>query len=322
MTDERKRLARLLGGLLTLVVLTLMWLAIRQGVFDPKTHFVLTVDKANGIKPGIGLEYAGFEIGKVTSVELNEDGVVEVGAWVENKHHKYLRSDSGFFLEQPFVGPAKIRVETRDLMQPPLPDGARRPLSAAKQTDQLMAQGLALAADAQVLIKSLASPTGAFQKTLVNVEALTAALQSQGLLAGAIKDPAAVASLLAALKRSQGIADKVREAADAATVAANSAGKLIQGADQRLLGKDGTVAHVEATLDEAKQTLQTLRGNLGEMQKLLANGTRLAGNVADASTELTELRERIDSVTRQVDEVLGDLQRIPPFKRSSEVKLP
>ncbi len=315
MTPERRRLALLTCGVGALVLSTLLWITIRQGLFDPKIHFVLTVDRADSITPGVGIEYAGFEIGKVAAVDLNPDGIVEVSAWVERKHRKFVRSDSGFFLDQPIVGPARVRIETANLAQPPLPDGARRPLAAFRQTDQLMTSGLAMVAEVRELFKSISNPEGSFQKILVNIQGLTATLHTKGLLAGAINDPAALASVQAALVRSQSLINRVHDAASSVVVLANSSDKLVRNADTQLLGKEGVV-------QQAQHTLLSLHDDLIELKKTLNNTTRATGNIADASAELTELRLKIDGITRQVDSVLDEVQRILPNGTSSEIKLP
>ena len=99
----------------------------------------------SGVRPGVGVEYAGFPIGRVEEVGLSPAGEVHIRIHVAREYTQWIRADSQFALEQPIVGTPRIVVETASRKEPELPSGALRTLRTSKQMDEVMAKGLGIA---------------------------------------------------------------------------------------------------------------------------------------------------------------------------------
>jgi len=145
MLMRRFPLRALLLGLAALLVLALVAQALRQGLFEAHNDYTLTAPRAGGVRPGVGVEYAGFEIGRVQGVSLGTDGQVEISIRVSRKYQEWVRADSQFALEQPIVGVPRIVVEPTAKRESPLPSGSTRTLRTTKQLDQIMEKGMAVA---------------------------------------------------------------------------------------------------------------------------------------------------------------------------------
>ena len=337
---KRLNLRVLVGMVLALAVLALVGQAIRQGMFEPHSKYTLTATRTHGIRSGVALEYAGFPIGRVENVSLDNNGQVRIHIRVNADYTRWVRADSQFALEQPILGAPHIVVNTPPTREPELPNGAVRELRVSKQMDEVMAKGMAVADE----LKKFLSAEGSLRKTIDHVEALTGAMKTKGMLRPMLGDEKAAAGLLSALEQTARVTRELQQTLVAARGVTGEAGKAVgevgkaagnagqaaaaakqamqtvdatvQDARTRLLGPDGTVAGLE-------KALVGVQANLAELQKTLANTARISGDAADATQGLSELRARVDSITRNVDAMVSDLRRLGIFStRDGEAKLP
>ena len=332
MLMRRFPLRAMLLGLAALIVLAVLAQALRQGLFEAHNEYILTAARAGGVRPGVGVEYAGFEIGRVQDVRLGADGQVEISIRVSRQYEEWVRADSQFALEQPIVGVPRIVVEATAKRESPLPSGSTRTLRTTKQLDQIMEKGMAVAEQIRVLL----STDSVLSKTLGNVQALTASMKEKGLLRPALGDDAAAEAVLATLRQSttaigdlqkalagvQRVTGEASATAAAATQTLRNVDTTVAQAREKALGKDGTLARADVTLAEAAKSLQAVQGSLQELQKTLSNVTRASGDAADAAQGLGELRTRVDSMSRNVDSMLLDLKRLGIFSKEGEARLP
>lgn len=320
------------GAIAALIALALLAQALRQGVFQPHSNYTLTAPRAQGVRSGVSVEYAGLPIGRVESVSLGEAGEVEISIRVERDYAQWVRADSQFALEQPIVGAPRIVVETTSKKEPELPSGANRALRTSKQMDEVMAKGLSIADD----MKKLLAADGALKKTLDNVQALTATIKDKGLLRPVLGDDQAADGLLRALAQTAKLTQELQHTLVTARATANEAGKAIGNINNTAAKATQALGNVDATVTQAREkalgpggtlvdvakTLQGVQANLQELQKTLANTTRISNAAADATQDLNELRGRVDAISRNVDGMLNDVKRFGVFSRDGEAKLP
>jgi phospholipid/cholesterol/gamma-HCH transport system substrate-binding protein len=332
MLIRRFPLRAMLLGLAALIALAALAQALRQGLFEAHNNYTLTAARASGVRPGVGVEYAGFEIGRVQSVSLGAEGEVEISIRIARKYEEWVRADSQFALEQPIVGVPRIVVETSGRRESSLPSGSTRTLRTTKQIDQIMEKGMAVADQ----IRNLLGADGALTRTLGNLQALTGSMKEKGVLRPMLGDDAAAAGLLATLSQSAALTRElqaalagVKRATGEASTTAVTATQTLRNVDatvtqarEKALGAGGTLARADTTLAEAAKSLQALQGNLQELQKTLGNATRTSGEAADAVQGLGELRTRVDSISRNVDSMLLDIKRMGIFSKDGEARLP
>ena len=322
----------MLGAVAAMIVIALLAQALRQGMFQAHSSYTLSAPRAQGVRPGVGVEYAGFAIGRVEEVGLSPSGEVHIHIRVAREYTQWVRADSQFALEQPIVGAPRIVVETASRKEPELPSGSARALRTSKQMDEVMAKGLSIADD----VKRLLAQDGALKKTLDNVQALTAAIKEKGLLRPALGDDKAADGLLRALTQTAKLTQELQQTLTMTRAAAGEAGKTMgtinntaAKAAQTLGTVDATVAQARdralgpnGTLADVSKTLQDVQANLQELRKTLANTTRISNDAADATQGLSELRGRVDAISRNVDGMVNDLKRFGVFSRDGETRLP
>ena len=93
--------------LIAISVLYLMWV---RGAFEATQKLYLTADDSDGVVVGMDLTFSGFPIGRVSRIELAEQGTVRIHVDVPVKDAHWLRISSVFTLERGLVGAARLRA--------------------------------------------------------------------------------------------------------------------------------------------------------------------------------------------------------------------
>ena len=112
--------------MLLLVSGSALYVLYARGVFDATQRLVLVADDSEGIGVGKDLTFSGFPIGRVSRIELADDGKARILIDVASKDAHWLRTSSVFTLVRGIVGGTNIRAYTGLLSDPLLPDGAER----------------------------------------------------------------------------------------------------------------------------------------------------------------------------------------------------
>ncbi|MFN9477952.1 MAG: MlaD family protein [Betaproteobacteria bacterium] len=300
--------ALLLALLSALLVAAVLYVLYARGLFEDTRTLVLRADNAEGVVPGMDLSFAGFPIGRVRSLDLAPDNSVRIMVDVAEKDAHRLRTSSVFTLSRGLFGGASLRAFTGVPDDPPLPDGAERPVLIGDATAEIPR----LLADARELVSNLNALTGpesALAASLANVQAATARLNGrQGALGVLLGNEADARRVATALDRINALLAR----ADA----------LVAHADTQVFGRDGLVPEVQATVAELRTALTEARGSLRKIDALLTDVQAIAGSTRDATTDLAALRTEVDASLRKVGRMIDELNRRWPFARDAAIELP
>ena len=297
---ERKAMI-LLVVVAALIVAFILYVMYARGVFEPTQKLILETDNSEGVIPGMDMSFAGFPIGRVRLVDLAKDGKVNIVIDVSKDDAKWLRTSSVFTLERSVVGETRIRAFTGLLEDPPLPDGARRPVLRGDVTAEIPG----LVATARSVLNNLDNLTAegsAVSGSLENIQTVTGRLSGKyGLLGGALGDDEA-AKFIQTLQR-----------VDA----------LLAKTDQRLYGKKGMVEDAQAAVVELQGVLQDARATLKKVDAVLVEAQAVGANARVATDDLGALRGEVDASLRKVNRLVDEVNRKWPFGRANqEIKLP
>ncbi len=297
---ERKAMI-LLVVVAALIVAFILYVMYARGVFEPTQKLILETDNSEGVIPGMDMSFAGFPIGRVRLVDLAKDGKVNIVIDVSKDDAKWLRTSSVFTLERSVVGETRIRAFTGLLEDPPLPDGAVRPVLRGDVTAEI--PGLVATARSVLNnLDNLTSEGSAISGSLENIQTVTGRLSGKyGLLGGALGDDEA-AKFVQTLQR-----------VDA----------LLAKTDQRLYGKKGMVEDAQAAVVELQGVLQDARATLKRVDAVLVEAQAVGANARVATEDLGALRGEVDASLRKVNRLVDEINRKWPFGRASqEIKLP
>jgi phospholipid/cholesterol/gamma-HCH transport system substrate-binding protein len=267
-----------------------------RGAFEPTQQLVLVSDDAEGVAIGMDMTFSGFPIGRVHAVELAEGGKVHIVIDVPRKDAHWLRSSSVFTLVRGLVGGTTIKAFTGLPDDPPLADGAERPVLRGDATAELP-QVLSNAKEVLANAAAITSQEGELRATLVNLRELSERLKSRD-------------------------ADKVAAALDKANALLARLDSTVAKADTQVFGPDGVMKEARATVVQLNQLLADTRASLKKVDAVLTDAQGISANVRGATTDLGALRTEVDANLHKIEGMIDQLNRRWPFARDTEVKLP
>lgn len=314
---EERRATALLLLLAALVLASVLYVLYARGAFEPTQRLVLMAEDSEGVVVGMDLTFSGFPIGRVRRTELAADGNVRILVDVPRKDAHWLRTSSVFTMTRGLVGGTAIRAYSGILTDPPLPDGAERPVltgDASAEIPRLMSAARDLLAN----LGRLTADESALSTTLANLQRATGRLDEQlagkrGALGALLGDDAPqVAATLARTQQLLARLDGLVQRTDG----------VVARADGKLLGDKGLVDDAQAAVRQLNQLLAEARTSLQKVDGLLQDAQAVAANARVASADLGALRAEVDASLRKVEQLVNDLERRWPFKRDPELKLP
>ena len=309
------KVALLLALTLVLSVAFVGYVLYARGVFETTQSVVLVSDDSEGISVGMPVTFAGFAIGRVQRIELGDDAKVRIRVTVSQRDAHWLRVSSVFTMEKALVGGTRIRAFTGVLSDPPLPDGAVRPVLRGDATDELPK----LVSTMKALLENLQSMTSAesnLQASLGHVNTVT------GRMAGR-------SGVLGAVLGGDENAQKVFGALDRANKLLDSLGgvsarldQTLAKTDERVFGKDGVMDETQKSIRQLNAVLGDVRESLKKADAVLADAQKIGANARAATDDLATLRAEVEASLRKVSALIAEINRKWPFARDTELKLP
>ena len=293
---------------IALVVGSALYLMYARGFFEPKQTVVLIADDSEGVTPGMDMTFSGFPIGRVRHVELGDKGNVRITVDVNKKDAKWLRTSSVYTLVKGFVGAPQLRAYSGVLSDPPLPDGAERPVLRGDANGELQ-RVIGAAKDVFDNLNSITQQGSELNKTIENLQTFTLKLQSKQ-------------GALHAIFGNEQDARKMVEAVDHANAAMARIEQLTAKADQQVFGRDGIAPETKAAVREAHALLTDARSSLKRVDTLLVDAQGITSNVKGATADLGSLRADVEANLRKIEDLINDLQRKWPFAKDRKIELP
>lgn len=307
---------------LGLIAATAFYLMKARGVFEPRQKLVLIADNAEGMSAGMDLTFSGFPIGSVRDFQLGEQGNVRINIEVRKSDAKWLRTSSIFTLEKALLGPPQLRAFSGILTDPPLPDGAERPvLRGDAQTEIQRTVGAAR----EVLenLNAMTQQGSEINRALGDLRVFTTKLQSkQGALHAIFGNEADAQKLVVTIERANAALSRVETLMATTNRTVGNVDKLVINADREVFGPDGLSSETRSAVREANKLLQDARNSMQRVDAVLRNAEGITTNLNDASGGLGALRNDVEANLRKIEDLINDLNRKWPFAKDREVQLP
>lgn len=300
--------AMLLVLMVVLVSAAAIYLMYARGVFESTQKLVLVADDAEGVVVGMDVTFSGFAIGRVSRIELNNEGKARMIVDVAKKDAHWLRSSSIFTMERGMVGATRLRAFSGVLSDPPLADGAVRSVLVGDVSAEIPR----LLATAKQLIENLNALTGTdspLESSLRNVQSVTEKLAGKsgalGVLAGTDEN-----------------AQKLLVTIDRANQLLATVDGLATKADSQVFGSNGVMPEARAAIAQLNGLLLDVRTSMKKVDAVLVEAQTVGANLKDATADLAPLRADVESNLRKVEQLVNEINRKWPFKREAEIKLP
>jgi phospholipid/cholesterol/gamma-HCH transport system substrate-binding protein len=272
------------------------YVAYKKGVFSKVNTITFSSKSGEGFSEGMPLVFAGFEIGSVQSLELNEQGVVLIKIKIPERHIKWTRKDSIFILDRPLIGKPKIVVYTDNFTSPVISTDTIPEIFPVDSIDEAIQKVQPILTKIDTILENAATITDnlAGKDTLLEM---------------AVGDKKSVQSLNSLLKKSNDIGYRL----DTILARADS---LTAKTDKGMFGsKDGVLVLIRSILIDIIAKLETLDDAVADVPQITTNVSQSTGSVE-------KLQKDITATINSTNELLKDIDRLLPLKKESEIKLP
>jgi phospholipid/cholesterol/gamma-HCH transport system substrate-binding protein len=293
----------------------LVYLLHARGFFEDTFHLQLAAASADGVAPGVPIVFSGIEIGRVTTLGLNEEGGIVIHAEFMERNAKWLKETSTFTLDKPIVGGARIHVDSPDLDAPALPDDATVLLltsDISKELPALVERVKAVLDNVEYLTRK----DGEINATLANVKTVTGRMTGEyGMLESILGSPEKARAVTDSLDKTRALIGKL----DGLVVKVDGmAGKT----DQWLFAPDGMAEQTRESLAQIRLMLNDAQSSLKKADALMTNAVEISADVKEGTQDIVTLRAEIDDAVSKANALVNKINKMWPFARDPEVKLP
>lgn len=286
-----------------------------RGVFDDTFHLQLAAASADGVTPGVPVVFSGIEIGRVTSLNLNDEGGIVIHAEFRGRNSRWLKQTSTFTLDKPIVGGAKIRVDSPDLDATPLRNHATMLLLSSdlsKEIPALVERVKAILAN----LEHLTRKDGELHGTLANVQTMTGRMTGEyGMLEGVLGSPEKARAVTDSLDKTRALISKL----DGLALKMDG---MATKTDQWLFAENGVASQTRESLTQVRRMLDDAQASLRKADALMANAVAISADVKEGTQDIAALRAEIDDAVRKANALVNEINKKWPFARDPEVKLP
>jgi|APFre7841882590_1041340.scaffolds.fasta_scaffold02001_5 phospholipid/cholesterol/gamma-HCH transport system substrate-binding protein len=285
-----------------LIIASVGYLAYNKGFFTREYIFTLSSKTGEDISEGMPVLFSGFKIGKVETLELNDQGLLLIKIRIPEQHTKWIRSNSTFSLYKPLIGSSRLIVTTENLNSPEL---------STKVIPEIM-----IINDINETIKKVQPTLQKIDKVVANIEKITANLADpQGDVNRILRNTEKLTANLSKKETFIEMATGNPESAKSVSESLNKIRDILAKTDTQIYGNDGALPLFRKILKDIIVKLETLK-------VAIDNIVKISGDAADSTKDLKLLRAEIDTNMTAIGKLANDLDKILPSKKEPEIKLP
>ena len=93
-------------------------------------------------------------------------------------------------------------------------------------------------------------------------------------------------------------------------------------ADQWLFAPDGVAEQTRESLAQIRLMLNDAQSSLKKADALMTNAVEISADVKEGTQDIAKLRAEIDDAVRKANALVNEINKMWPFARDPEVKLP
>jgi phospholipid/cholesterol/gamma-HCH transport system substrate-binding protein len=282
-----------------LIIGSVIYLAYSKGFFTREYIYTLSSKTGEDLTEGMPVLFSGYKIGRVETLELNDQGILLIKIRIPEQHAKWIRSNSTFNLYKPLIGSSRLIVATENLNSPELSPKTIPEIvvvndinEAIKKVQPILEKVDKVATNVELITANLADPQGNINKILSHSEKLTGNLAKKDtLLEMAVGSKESVQSVNDSLK-------KIRD--------------ILVKTDEQVYGNDGMLTLV-------RNILKDIIMKLGKIDVALDNVVKISANTAASTKDLKVLRAEIDATVNSIGKLVNEIDKKIPFKKEPEV---
>lgn len=164
------------------VVAIVLFMGADKDLLTPKYQLKFTTEKGTGFAKGMPVKLSGFRIGRIKSISLNQQAMVDVDIEVSKKYQKWIKTDSSAKLvKEGLVGDSIIEVSVGSSEAKMLKDGDAIVYEKNRGLEEI-ANDIAeevkpVLMEVKEIISYINDPQGDIKQSLGHIKVLTEQLQ-------------------------------------------------------------------------------------------------------------------------------------------------
>lgn len=274
------------------VILT-AFVAYRKGVFEEYSLVKIISSSGQQISKQMPVMFSGFEIGKITNIDLNDKAEVVLTAEIPKKHMKWINNSTEFTLEKPLIGSAKIVVKTPNLGALPL-EGFKK-IKVIDGIDETISKTVNVIEEVDKILSKITPVVEKTEGVVANIETITTDMKEKE-------------SLMAMVTGKNSSGDNLNKTIENLHNTTISLNKMLTNIDGSIYGEKGIIADI-------KQLFL-------QLNEILMNINKVSQEVVSSSEDLNSTRNEIDLAIKNANDLIVEIDSKIPFKNKRKVKLP
>ncbi|MBZ0069958.1 MAG: ABC transporter substrate-binding protein, partial [Thiobacillus sp.] len=202
-----------------------------------------------------------------------------------------------------------------DLNAPALPDNATMLLTTSdvsKEIPVLVERVKAILAN----VEHLTRKDGEINATLANVKTVTGRMTGEyGVLESVLGSPEKARAVTDSLDKTRALITKL----DGMALKMDG---MATKADRWLFASGGIADQASGSMAQVRLMLTDAQASLKKADALMANAVAISADVKEGTQDIAKLRAEIDDAVRKANALVNEINKMWPFARDPEVKLP
>ena len=286
------------------LILTIVFIAIRQNMFEKRFHYSTSFENAIGVSSQTPVLYKGFEIGRVRSFELGDDSFIHVDFYVLKRYQHLIVEESVIYRTTIPI----TNKTTLEYVRAPESDRSLEEGSYIISTD--FAQGR------QLLRRYSPKSSDPIGTIVENIEMLTTELNRD--------DNADKGALMRILVSAADLTQKADLTMDLLNQNLEEMNKLTAGLNREYQPDDGVVLRM---VDNLADITQSVSGQMEDIERLVATANLAAENYANPDSLIMKMLDpegdvlleplssslyALSGSLQETEKILGSLSRANP----------
>lgn len=302
---------------------------IQQNFFTSKVKVVFISESGEGLSKSMPIMYSGFQIARVHSIELRDDGMVELKAKIPERYKKWVKPTSETKIQAQGVIGANAIVFSGGLdSKEDIADGQTYSLKREQALADLIKKFEPMLDNVKNILVNVDDVTSSVSDKRKSIEDL---LEGVGSLGGDVRDKEGSVGFLTRsdyIKNEvQAIMTKVQTAQDNLIKITEKVDAAAAGVNDRVTEAKPAVADLDKgiiAIKEGAEDIGALARNIDKtvtkLQKTIENANKISTDVSETTTDLKALRKQTDNILDTSNRVLLNLEEKWPFNGSESIK--
>jgi phospholipid/cholesterol/gamma-HCH transport system substrate-binding protein len=295
---------------------------ITQNFFTSKVKVVFISESGEGLTKSMPVMYSGFQIARIYSIELRDDGLVELRAKIPVRYKKWVKPESQAKIQaQGVIGANAIVLAGGIDSKNDIEDGQTYKLTREQAIADLIKKFEPMLDNVRNILVNVDKTTTSAADKRQSIEDL---IQGLGDLGGDVsKKEGSVGFLTRSdyLKNEvQTIMTKLQQAQDNLLVITEGINDRVTETKPAIADLDKGILAIKDGAEDIGKLARNIDNTVTKLQSTVNNANKISGDVADTTTNLKDLRQQTDDILNTSNRILLNLEEKWPFNSSTSRK--